>query len=119
SLDAERFRSAIDQGKVVLQRNRAPDGAYRLVRGREEAVWPTARVLFVLSALGESPEELQRTAVALLELRGRTPDKSQAAEVNDIDLDLVGWPWAEGNCSWAEPTAWAVLALRHAGLGEH
>jgi len=33
----------------------------------------------------------------------------------DIDVRLVGWPWAEGNFSWVEPTAWAVLALRKVG----
>src|SRR5262249_54900176 len=37
----------------------------------------------------------------------------------DIDLGLVGWPWAEGNFSWVEPTAWACLALRRAGYGDH
>ena len=39
--------------------------------------------------------------------------------MHDIDLKLVGWPWAEGNFSWAEPTAWACLALRRAGHGDH
>ena len=37
----------------------------------------------------------------------------------DIDPERVGWPWAEGTFSWVEPTAWAVLALRAAGHGEH
>jgi len=119
SLESERFHEAIDRGRAVLRKSLAPDGTYRLARGRDEAVWPTARVLFVLSALGDSLEELHPTASALLQLRGRTADKSQTADVNDIDLNLVGWPWAEGNFSWAEPTAWAVLGLRRAGFGEH
>src|SRR5262249_54728862 len=33
-------------------------------------------------------------------------------------LMLTGWPWAEGNFSWAEPTAWACVALRRAGHGD-
>src|SRR5262249_44494339 len=46
-------------------------------------------------------------------------DTREAAEVQDINLKLTGWPWAEGNFSWAEPTAWACLALRRAGHGKH
>jgi uncharacterized protein (DUF362 family) len=37
----------------------------------------------------------------------------------DIDVRLVGWPWAEDTFSWVEPTAWACLALRKAGRGDH
>src|SRR5207245_1154428 len=40
-------------------------------------------------------------------------------DIHDIDLKLIGWPWADGNSSWAEPTAWACLALRRAGQGNH
>ena len=58
SLESERFRDAIDRGRAVLRKSLAPDSTYRLARGRDEAVWPTARVLFVLSALGDSSEEL-------------------------------------------------------------
>src|SRR5262249_42538162 len=42
-----------------------------------------------------------------------------AEEIHDIDLKIVGWPWAENNFSWVEPTAWAVVALRRAGHGSH
>src|SRR5205085_2740274 len=35
------------------------------------------------------------------------------------DGQLVGWPWAEGNFSWVEPTSWAMLALRRVGQGAH
>ncbi len=115
----DRFAAVREQGQVALRRCAGPDGAYRLARSREEAIWPTALVLFVQTTLGAPPEEVQRTAVRLLELRGLSPDEKQAAEVLDIDLKLIGWPWAEGNFSWAEPTAWACLALRRAGYGSH
>src|SRR5207302_833204 len=36
-----------------------------------------------------------------------------------LALRLDRWPWAEGNFSWVEPTAWACLALRQAGYGDH
>src|SRR5207249_4260385 len=40
----------------------------------------------------------------------QTPDT-----LNDINTTLRGWPWAEGNFSWVEPTAWACLALQRIG----
>src|SRR5262249_13144024 len=51
--------------------------------------------------------------------RGQIAPDSESPEVEDIDPMLTGWPWAEGNFSWVEPTAWACLALRHAGHGGH
>jgi uncharacterized protein (DUF362 family) len=117
-LDASCFAPAIEAGIASLARCTTRDGIYRLGRGREEAVWPTALVLFTQAALGRE-DDAKHTAAALLALRGRAPDTAQAAEVHDIDLKIVGWPWADGNFSWAEPTAWACLALRRAGFGGH
>lgn len=115
----DHYAALLELGQAALRKCVSPDGAYRLDRGREEAVWPTALVLFVQATLGAPLEEIQRTASRLLEVRGRRPDDKQSAEVHDIDLNLEGWPWAEGNFSWSEPTAWACLALRRAGYGNH
>jgi uncharacterized protein (DUF362 family) len=119
SLQRERFQTAIDRALAALQSCAAPDGTYRLARGREEAVWPRALALFVRTVLGHPREELRASVAALLQLRGRGHNSKEAAEVQDINLELTGWPWAEGNFSWAEPTAWACLALRRAGYGDH
>jgi uncharacterized protein (DUF362 family) len=119
SRQAERFQGDIGRGLAALEGCAVGNGTYRLGRGREEAVWPTALVLFIKTALGRPAEELRPTVAALLGLRGRAYDTQEAAEVQDIDLRLTGWPWAEGNFSWVEPTAWACLALRHAGCGSH
>jgi uncharacterized protein (DUF362 family) len=117
SLD-DHFAAVRDSARAALERCRGADGLYRLARGREEAVWPTALVLFTQAAFGRD-EEARRSAAALLSLRGRAIDTAQAGEVHDIDVKLLGWPWADGNFSWAEPTAWACLALRRAGFGDH
>jgi uncharacterized protein (DUF362 family) len=113
------FESVVEQGKAALARCAQPDGSYRAENGREEAIWPTALVLFTQSALGYPRTEIERTASALLRLRGQAADASDAKEIHDIDLTLAGWPWAEGNFSWVEPTAWACLALERAGYGSH
>jgi len=119
SRDAGRFRDAIDRGRRFLGQCARGDGTYRPARGRDEAVWPTSLVLFTQAALGLPADGVNHTAAALLDLRGRVPEGGAGEEVQDIDLKLVGWPWAENNFSWAEPTAWACLALRRAGHGGH
>ena len=48
SLEPDRYRQLILDGRMALDRcGASPDGAYRLLRAREEAVWPTAQVLLV------------------------------------------------------------------------
>src|SRR5262249_50763798 len=118
-LSPEPFETSLRDGEAMLQRCAAEDGTYRRENDREELVWPTALVLFV-HAIREAPRpQIERVAARLLSICGGKPDDKQAAEVHDMDISLVGWPWAEGNFSWVEPTAWACLALRRVGLSEH
>lgn len=53
----------------------------------------------------------------LLGSRGTTMEE----ESKDLGHNprLVGWPWASGTHSWLEPTAYALLALKAAGLSNH
>jgi uncharacterized protein (DUF362 family) len=114
----ERFAAAIQAGRNWLRQCLASDGTYRLGRGRPEAIWPTALVLFTQAILGDKHDSLLQTAAALLACKGRQPE-TKDEEISDIDDRLVGWPWAEGNFSWVEPTAWACMALRRIGQGRH
>jgi uncharacterized protein (DUF362 family) len=119
SLEPDRFTDAIEKGKHFLATCAASHGTFRLERGRDEAVWPTSLVLFVQTSLAYPTEEIRKTVSALLGLQGRNVADAADADIHDIDLKLIGWPWADGNASWAEPTAWACLALRRAGHGGH
>ncbi len=119
SLAPERHAAQIALTRQYIERNANADGSYRPLDGREEAIWPTALVLFTKAALGITHADLQKTAAYLLGMRGRVPEQAEQGELHDIDLNLVGWPWAEKNFSWVEPTSWACLALRFMGLGEH
>lgn len=119
TLDRDRYAGPLQQGLAFLRSCATPDGAYRTAQGREEAVWPTALVLYVQAVLDGPREDLQRTAARLLSYQGQNREGDQPPDLHDIDLRLVGWPWAEGNFSWVEPTAWACLALRRTGHGDH
>src|SRR5438105_4158222 len=59
--DRERFGAQIDGGLRWVESNRQPDGTYRLSRGRPQAAWPTALVLFTRHALGSPAEPLAAT----------------------------------------------------------
>src|SRR5262249_34006083 len=98
-----------------------PDGSYRLTRGRPQAAWPTALVLFTKQALGQPVESLVPVAERLLALESRIiKDNDEVKDMKfDIDLTIRGWGWAEANFAWVEPTAGACLSLRATGRGEH
>jgi uncharacterized protein (DUF362 family) len=118
--DRAPYAAAIDAGLAAIEANRAPDGAYRLARGRAQALWPTALVLVAEQALGFPADRLAASADTLLRSESRSIDGADEKDMRfDIDLTLKGWGWAEANFAWVEPTAWACLALRAAGKGTH
>ncbi len=122
--DWPRYKDAIDDtghNKFILHHQvGTPDGlTFRLSRGRPEAAWPTALGLMLWSdTVPQSDRDLLTDG--LLGLSGKPVKTDPEFDgVLDIDMSLVGWPWAEGTFSWVEPTAWACLALRKVGKGSH
>lgn len=119
SQQCEKYQSYIDKANVWIDSCLHKDGLYRLPDARTEAVWGSALVLYLRCVEGHDAETLKPTAQQLLNVHGRIETSKEADDVHDIDLRLRGWPWAEGNFSWVEPTAWACLALRRFGQGDH
>lgn len=113
-----RFEPQLTAALNAIQQHAQPDGSYRLTRGRQQAVWPTAMVLFTRGMLNHPAAELQPVANRLLGIEGKVV-RLETSDAGDIDASLLGWPWAEDTFSWVEPTAWACLALRAVGLGSH
>jgi uncharacterized protein (DUF362 family) len=104
----------------LLNRFHRRDGSYRLDRGRDEAVWGTAMAVLAMHALGGDPATIRDSASFLLGVRGKQVQEDGDTDfVFDIDIQLVGWPWAEETFTWVEPTAWACLALQKLGQGDH
>ena len=118
--DRSRFADLIDRGVASLLSWQTEEGSFPVHGGREEAIWPTALALLVLTSFGSDKEAERRAVRWLLEVRGAgVRDPRQHRQLFDIDPDIVGWPWTEGAFSWTEPTSWACLALRRAGWGSH
>ncbi|MDB5308717.1 MAG: hypothetical protein JWO38_2919 [Gemmataceae bacterium] len=119
--DRKKYEALVANGLKAVEANRAADGTYRMTHGRPQAAWPTALVLFAEHALGTPADRLAATADRLLALESRVikvDDETTDMQV-DIDLSLRGWPWAEANFAWVEPTSWACLALRAVGRADH
>jgi uncharacterized protein (DUF362 family) len=117
SAEADRYAATIAGGWAAIESHAQSDGSYRLTRGRPQAAWPTAIALFAKTRLG-IPADATRDRLLALEGRVVKADP-EVADMIDIDVGLLGWPWAEDTFSWVEPTAWAVIALRAAGHDHH
>ena len=123
--DRAKFGPLVEAGVKALDANRSADGTYRLARGRSQAIWPTAVVLFTehaLSPVASAPgSPVAATAETLLAIEScvLVADDEVKDMKMDIDVTIRGWPWAEANFGWVEPTSWACLALRAMGRGDH
>jgi hypothetical protein len=73
--------------------------------------------LLALKTLGQRADTQKRIVDTLL----RAEVKQSATEKNKVDIDgsLRGWSWVEGTFSWVEPTSYALLALKRAGVMSH
>jgi hypothetical protein len=117
-LAAESVRRALDH-LAVSQR---PDGAVPVAESVRSPGWPTALAMLAWTLAADDDQERWRACAAraaqwLCTVAGRSPDGSPSALGHDPTI--AGWSWVDGTHSWVEPTAYAVLALRAAGLADH
>src|SRR5207244_770825 len=104
SLDPDAFPEPVAKAKSAVERWGLADGTYHIPGDREEANWPTAQVLFLQARGVLDRKDMPKSLARLLGLAGRKPEGTPSNEVHDFDINLAGWPWAEGNFSWVEPT---------------
>jgi uncharacterized protein (DUF362 family) len=118
--EAGRFEPAISSAVTFLKTNQHSDGTFRLQRGRLQATWPTAITLLTLDRLGNPLGSQDAGLQQLIRIHGEVVQEDpEVADMMDIDVRRIGWPWALATFSWVEPTTWAVIALRALGQLEH
>jgi len=97
-------------------KNRNADGSIGLSpEFSHEGLWNTSLYAIALHHLGRRSD---RDAAIDFLLKFRSVPIPAQAE-NTIDSRIVAWPWVQGTIGWVEPTAWALLALRLAGMTGH
>jgi len=112
----------VHRGLSLLARLQRPDGSVSVALNIESPCWPTglAVLAWSLSEGNSAPRYRPQTEKAvewLLRNRGKATEPNPV--VYGHDTTLTGWSWVESTHAWVEPTAYAILALRAAGNGEH
>jgi uncharacterized protein (DUF362 family) len=117
SAHRETYLGIIQKALSAIESYRQSDGTYRHPAARPEAAWTTSLVLLTYQRLNKPHQAI---ADRLLGIRGRVMKKDpEVLDMVDIDVSLLGWPWAFDTFSWVEPTSWACTALRAAGQSSH
>ncbi|GAB4432918.1 MAG: hypothetical protein Kow002_20630 [Anaerolineales bacterium] len=78
--------------------------------------WATAHLLILLTRLNILPDLREASIRWLLAWKS---EYTESIEEVVLDATLVGWPWISDTFSWVQPTSYAALALKMAGLGAH
>ena len=120
SVQPKELAPKIQNGLRWLLRQQKGDGSWPLNDVTSGGSWSTAIVLLCLSAFPEQREHALKAAEWALAQEGKrfgwiaslivwfTGQK----EVNKINMDLKGWPWAAGTFSWVEPTSYFLIGLK-------
>jgi hypothetical protein len=80
-----------------------------------EGLWNSSLLAIAMHHLGLHAE--RDSAIHFL-LGFRSIQLSPSSD-NDLNMQLIGWPWVAHTFGWVEPTAWALLAFALAGKSDH
>ncbi len=112
----------VQRGLALLERLHRPDGSVSVALNIESPGWPTGLAALAWSfsekgaALRYRPQ-IEKSLDWLLHSSGKSITLNPT--VYGHDTTLRGWSWVENTHAWVEPTAYAILALREAGKGDH
>ncbi len=111
-----------ENGLEWLARFQRDDGSVPVTPNVSSPCWPTGLAVLAWTAaramsVTRFETQTERSVRWLLATRGRRV--KYRPDLIGHDTSLRGWPWVDDTHSWVEPTAYAVLALRAAGVSSH
>ena len=119
-LQRKEFRRSIQSGLIWLSRYQNSDGSWRLNDVTSTGSWSTAIAILCLSVFPESRNRAVKAARWALTQEGNSLGWlgslimwfTAQKDINKINMDLKGWPWASGSFSWVEPTSYFLIGLK-------
>jgi hypothetical protein len=120
SLQRKELMRNIQAGLTWLSRHQNSDGSWRLNDVTPSGSWSTAIALLCLSAFSDHRDRVRKAVKWALMQEGSSPGwlasmivwLTGQQEINKINMDLKGWPWASGSFSWVEPTSYFLISLK-------
>ena len=119
-LQRNELQRNIQFGLIWLSRYQSSNGSWRLNEVTSSGSWSTAIAILCLSMFPEWRERALQGARWALTQEGNSLGWLASAimwltgqkDVNKINMDLKGWPWASGSFSWVEPTSYFLIGLK-------
>jgi len=120
SLQRKELIRSVEAGFNWLLGHQNSDGSWRLNDVTPGGSWSTAVALLCLGALPAYRSRAVKAAQWALTQEGNTVGWlgslimwfTAQKDINKINMDLKGWPWASGSFSWVEPTSYFLIGLK-------
>jgi hypothetical protein len=112
--------SRVQLGLNWLSRHQNGDGSWRLNDVTPSGSWSTAAAMLCLSSFSWQRSRAVKAAQWALIQEGNSLGWlgslilwfTGQKDINKINMDLKGWPWASGSFSWVEPTSYFLIGLK-------
>src|SRR5215467_643923 len=120
SLQRTELHGKAAAGLDWLSRHQDGNGSWRLNDVTASGSWSTATAILCMSMFPEWRDRALRGARWALTQKGSSLGWLGSLvtwfmgqkDVNKINMDLKGWPWASGSFSWVEPTSYFLIGIK-------
>jgi hypothetical protein len=115
----------LERAWKLLRAWQTPDGSSRPNGQVQSGTWVTAQAVTLACIRGVYDDQVRSSVDWLLRVVGAESSVAMRTAAffhllkTKADISHHGWPWLEGNASWVEPTAQALVALKKVAKNYH